>query len=331
MEIMFEEIEERDIDLLVMGLFSKSEVFLHEFCAAAAISLPETSKVISIEHSFADSTGESDVTVIVKDADCTLGLLIENKISALPQPDQKKRYYDRGNNGISANKYEKFFVILIAPEIYCANDTQGYEHKVTYEQIIDAVKDAKVEDAFFCIEMLKRAIYKKERENGYTMIPHDGATDFVNGYIAYWRENAFDMQASIKTKEGKAHPSNGGWIDFSVSGLKGLSITHKADRGYVDLTFNKCKGMTEAIHTLLVATVDNPERYEVLDLMGASAAVRLKCHAMQPKQFFDGQQPEAYEGMKLVVELTNLAKRFDWKEVNELIARGAEKNKGRRR
>ena len=326
MNITFDEIAERDIDLLVMDLFSKSASILSAFCKEASITLSNAIDIISIEHSYMDITGESDITLIVKDEDKKVGILIENKIAAEPQPDQKRRYYLRGDNGVNEGKYDSFFVVLIAPEEYCKSDAQNYERKVSYEKLIDIVKESNISDKTFCVAMFERAIYKKEREHGYTMVPDDEATDFINGYIRCWKENGFDVRATMSSKEGKKHPTSGGWIEYSIPGLKGLSITHKTDRGCVDLTFNKCKGMTVEIHELLKETIEDIEKYEVEDLTGASAAIRRRCKEMNPKKCFDGQEKEALEGMRLVIELSDLAKKLDWKKVSELLEKGVKVN-----
>ena len=88
--------------------------------------------------------------------------------------------------------------------------------------------------------------------------------------------------------------------------------------------------MAVEIHELLRETVEDIERYDVENHTGASASIRLRCKVMNPQKRFAGQEREALEGMRLVVELSDLAKKLDWNKILKILEMGAENNKNRR-
>ena len=85
MRFKFLDVIERDIDRIILEEFASSKEFLDVFLSKIKMSNLE---VVELEHSKTDiELGESDITIIVKDRDIKHGILIENKIDAIAQPD----------------------------------------------------------------------------------------------------------------------------------------------------------------------------------------------------------------------------------------------------
>lgn len=294
MIIKFEDVTERDIDLILMNLFSVSKELFGHFIHELNIANYQEYKLESIEHSYADETGESDITMISQGGNNRkLGILIENKIDAPAQDKQALRYQQRGINGINAGKYDDFVVTLIAPSKYLNADTQNYPNKISYERIIELINALGVSDRKFAVSLLEHAITKKK--TGYTMVPDKEVTDFYSDYISCWKENGFDKIGIMATKDGKAHPRSGGWIEFNT-GIKGLSITHKTDRGYIDLVFNRCKGKGAEIQSILKEVVDDIEKYQIVDT-GKSVSVRLIREPFRPGETVAEQRADVIKAM----------------------------------
>ena len=136
MKIEFEKIIERDIDLLIINKFINEKRFKDYFLSIIGLSNYE---IVTIEHSFMDNNGESDITVILENNYERIALLIEDKIDAVAMPNQYERYNIRGNKGIQNNEYDRFFVFIVAPEDYLNvnEEAEKYDNKISYEELLN--------------------------------------------------------------------------------------------------------------------------------------------------------------------------------------------------
>lgn len=98
----FNDVYERDMDLLIAEEISCSKQFLHLFLDVLGI---QDASVDNVHLSKSDEDGETDITVVLDIAGKKHGLLIEDKIDATAQPDQAGRYLKRGNRGIEKGEY----------------------------------------------------------------------------------------------------------------------------------------------------------------------------------------------------------------------------------
>ena len=133
MELIFEKVLERDIDLLMINKFVTDKNILELFLKKIN---KQDYKVFNIQHSLMDQEdGESDITVIVEKDNHKIGLLIEDKIDAIAMPNQRNRYNARGRKGIDNNQYDEFFVFMIAPNDYLKSNSEAqlYENQISYE------------------------------------------------------------------------------------------------------------------------------------------------------------------------------------------------------
>lgn len=63
--------------------------------------------------------GESDLVVqFYNSNNQKCALLIENKIDAIPQPNQAQRYQERGAKGVEEGNWEIFKTCIVAPKKY---------------------------------------------------------------------------------------------------------------------------------------------------------------------------------------------------------------------
>ena len=90
MELILKAAFERDVDLVLVRAF-------YEGKSVARLFLDNEDKILEIHHSAMELHGESDLQIIVERDGKHHAILIEDKIVAPPQPDQYKRYCDRGN------------------------------------------------------------------------------------------------------------------------------------------------------------------------------------------------------------------------------------------
>jgi hypothetical protein len=126
------DIRERDIDLLLIEELYSSPLSREHFLSLLRGEVPNTANFIAARHSVSCSLGQSDVELELQVGEERWILMIENKIDASFQPDQAKRYTQRGEQHILSG-YTKFFTILIAPAAYLGRDTYGFDLAVSYE------------------------------------------------------------------------------------------------------------------------------------------------------------------------------------------------------
>ena len=106
MNLKFEKVLERDVDLLIISKLNNDNNFINFFLSKIDLN---NCTIEEIEHSSKDNDGESDITIILNNSKEKIGLLIEDKIDAIAMPNQKERYNIRGNKGIDNKKYDNFY------------------------------------------------------------------------------------------------------------------------------------------------------------------------------------------------------------------------------
>ena len=161
----FNDITERDMDMLFLEEFACSGEFLKIFAAKAGI---DEADVRSLYSSKTDvRLGESDITVVVEAEGIKQALLIEDKIDAIAMPDQAGRYFQRGEKGVNDGEYEKFHVFIVAPQKYLDmnSEAQKYQYQIPYEQIQVYFEKLGGPRAEFKIRQIKQAIEKQK--HGY--------------------------------------------------------------------------------------------------------------------------------------------------------------------
>ena len=123
--------------MLILEEMALSQEFADIFLSKVGLS---GAKVVEVEHSKMDvELGETDITVIVQNGDSKHGLLIEDKIDAIAQPEQCKRYDERGKLGVKNNDYDSYDVFIVAPQKYITDNEEAskYSNKVLYEELVN--------------------------------------------------------------------------------------------------------------------------------------------------------------------------------------------------
>lgn len=227
MNITFETILERDMDFLLMMKFSQKETtYKNLFLEKVGLRWSDEWSVINVAHSVMTSDGETDVEVVLSDGDKKIGILIEDKIDAIAQPEQQNRYEKRAKKARSKGQYDDYYIFIVAPGKYLEGNQEAskYPNRVSYEEIRNILIDD------FELAIIDKALY--ESKHGYVPIEDRNVTEFWNSLYDYVDEH-FPDTFNIHGKKGESRGSNARWI--SISSGHGTTIQIKADRGYVDL------------------------------------------------------------------------------------------------
>ena len=164
MNIVFESVFERDIDILLMHQFViKNEAFISAFFEKIGINTIDYQDV-NISHSVMTADGETDIEVIFVCNNKRIALLIEDKISATAQRDQAARYKKRAAEAKKLGKYDDYYIFIAAPKKYLENNEEAgkYTYNISYEEIKDTLTDV------FDLAILDRAL--EESKSGYIPI-----------------------------------------------------------------------------------------------------------------------------------------------------------------
>ena len=259
--LVIEKVFERDIDLYVINKFMNDDNFSKLFLDKIGLNGYTVQKCI---HSFFDENGESDITIILSNRDKhKIGLLIEDKISAVAMPNQYERYKKRGDKLIDAGELDCYYVFIIAPQGYLESNSeaQKYDNHVSYEEILSRIAGDKYGEA-----LIKEAI--REKKKGYSVVENKQVTHFWKLYYDLV-EDRFPM-LNIRRNNG-ARGSDACWPLFSTP-VKKILIYHKSSVGFVDLCF---PGVAQKYFEVYDLIKDFLEKDMSLKKTGKSLSIRI--------------------------------------------------------
>lgn len=302
-----ESVTERDIDLLILEELTVSFDFFEWF--AGKICNKDVERVIGVWHSITDKRfGESDLASIFVTKDgIKFGLLIENKIDALPQPDQCNRYNERGKLGVENKTWQEYLVCLIAPKMYISKDREAglYQNKISYEEIEEFLSSEGSKRSIFKAKLIKNAIEQNRR--GYSIEPDERVTDFWKKYHAYASENYPELEMPFPGPK----PSESDWPDFRPRILnKKTNLVHKLFKGVVDL---QIPGLGDKIQELSKNLEGKLEDDIEIVKTGKSASLRISVPVIDRFDSFEEQFDDIKIGfaalsrlLKIGIEIKNL-------------------------
>ena len=303
MDIMpVEAVFERDIDLLVLEELWANEDFRTKFRPLVGLPSGHDWKFKGTWHSVCHPTlGESDLVVESSDqGDSVHAVLIENKVDAIPQPDQANRYRKRGVAGMDG-----FTACILAPEQYLRStpDAELYDTKVSYETLSELVGTSLKrfpERAKYRQELLRNAIDQNRR--GYSPKQDEKVTLFWRNY---W-ECVTARFPDLRMKEPGPKPADATWIEFHPFAFpKGFWIVHKLKEGTVDL-----QTPVKADRLPDLALACKPWLKEGMQVVktGKSSSIRMAVQKLDPAGDFAEQKQAAFAGMEAAAQMASLGK-----------------------
>ncbi|MDO5445904.1 MAG: hypothetical protein Q4F31_09840 [Eubacteriales bacterium] len=293
MEYIFSDITERDMDMLILRNIAENSDFRK--LILKNLNVANDCEVLKAYHSLADGDGESDLTVVVQNGGRKTGILIEDKINAVAQPDQAARYTRRGNTGINNKEYDEFKVVIVAPSEYLAknSEAQKYDNQISYEILRDTFNVNSFEYQAF-----ERALRKKT--GGYETKEIPEITNFNDCLYDYIKENYPVL--NFNSEKGKIKGAQCTWFSFRTP-VKDAWIIYKSTKMYVDL---ELRGAGERYQELMQ---DNEwllkENQDIrIRKAGKSLAIEIDSHySLDCYQMFKNQLPAIKEAMDIVLRL----------------------------
>lgn len=303
---VFNDVTERDMDLLFLEEFVSSPEFLDIFLSKVGIA---GASVVEIEHSKMDlELGESDLTVIVEKDNKRYGLLIEDKIDAIAMDNQSGRYKMRGEKGVESGDYLEYFDFVVAPKKYLESNEEAhrYTNHITYEECLQYFESKTDSRYVFKVQQIKQAIEKQK--HGYQVVEDEAITLFWRDYAAYQKEKFnFDFRDSLGPKGSKST-----WFIFHTLHKK-IKIIHKVELGNVDLEFSGVGKKIDALKRLFSFT-----DFEIY-ITGKSAVLRIRVEKINCRDSFKMCIEQVDQALQAVEKLYAALNNVSFEEIERLF------------
>ena len=303
MEFNIGNVYERDIDLYIINKFLNDSKFKELFLRKINCQNYQVCKCL---HSFSDEHGESDITIILENDNRKIGLLIEDKINAKAMPEQYKRYILRAEKQKHEGLFDNYYIFIIAPKSYIDSNTEAkkYDNKISYEEILDYISGDVYGES-----LIKKAI--EEKKKGYDVVENKAVTLFWEKYYDLVENKFSDLK--LNRIEG-ARGSDANWPIFSTQ-IKKVKILHKADRGFVDLTFRRVSQYYSEVYDIVKNVL---KENMTLQKTGKSLAIRIVVPKIDFKKDFKEQEENVIKCLEVVRELQKFMRKIDYMEILRL-------------
>ena len=300
-------VQERDMDLLFMQSFSTDPGFVEIFISKTAIA-GTTYQVKSVELSKRDTDfGESDITVILQLENQKHALLIEDKIDAIDMPQQKERYFKRGDKGMQNGDYDSYDVFIVCPEKYRNSNAAAkeYDSYVAYEEIyayfkaVDSAESARV-------QQMKQALEKAKKQSQVQI--HEIAVDSFKKYAAFQRQYYPSLDLRNRVQSGKV---NGWWPHFAAS-APFTYISHKTPDGQVDLKFSGKADRKDVLEKIAKNLIENGLDNIQAVATEKSCSLRIKVPVIHMyEKFEDWNTDDLRKCFDAILQLTKIAEQIN--------------------
>ena len=290
MDIKFEKVLERDIDLLIINNFSKGlliDLFLSKINKKDYI-------IESIEHSLKTDLGENDITIILSNGNNKIALLIEDKIAAPAMEEQADRYNKRGDKLKENKLIDDYFVFIIAPQKYLDEneEAKNYKNNISYEEILTNTKDD------YSKSLLEKAL--DESKTGYIVDENQAVTNFWN-YLYDYIEEKYNGLFKININRGPKG-SRSFWPTFYTK-YKSIKIIYKSNQGNVDIEFPKAASkISELTKAFINKGISNNE----IDITRNSVVIRKKVDIVDFSEDFILNKERVDKALKTIIQLESL-------------------------
>ncbi|ANW96165.1 hypothetical protein AXE80_07695 [Wenyingzhuangia fucanilytica] len=286
-----ESIQERDVDLILLEELSTDNSFCEWF--VRELNLPHLSSVNGAWRSIsAFGLGETDILFSYNSNDQKIFLLIENKLDTKFQHEQFNRYLKRADEYLAQKECDNVFVILIAPNLYCENQSE-FENYLTYEIIAERLKFIGTKRNLFKSNLLEIATEKLRR--GYQPVNSVPVQSFWHLYWQFKEEN----YSSLIMKKPDIVPHNSDWPMLFDDRLKNIVFYHKLGQGNTDATF---KGFSEEVEFKIKELLP---KWAKLEKHSKSFSIRVFSGKIDRTQDFNKQLENVDNGLKNINRLRN--------------------------
>ena len=294
-------VTERDIDFLVLEELQVSHAF-RDWFSARVFERPVYKSHVGAWHSVVDPIhGESDLVFLFEaDDGSTKAILIENKISANAQPDQGRRYTDRGEKGKAEEVWQEYQTCMIAPRRYLECQTEIYDCQISYEEVMAyfVAGRSNANRSDYRATMMLEAV--KQDRRGYKQKVDDVMTAFAFDYWKHVQEYCPNLVMPVP----KPRAAGNNWINFLPVGFpKSVDVVHQLSAGYLKVFF---KQQAQDFEVLKARYQDLTSQFPGLEveLTSKSVAISVPVDPVKaPEVSFDAAKPSIMAALEMLSRL----------------------------
>ena len=227
MNLWIDNIRERDLDVLLMGLFSSDPSSLSLFLGGDT----SDAKITSMSLDTRKNSSLAAVTVIVEQQNRKTVLLIADLIMDVLKEGQVEGFKEAGKRYITEGKADRYRCCVISPKNYIEKNREmlGNLLCISYETIADSVKENP-----FLNYMFTRAA--EERKRTYSEKVNRQIVEFWNRYYDHVKKVFPDLRMKRFSEKSGFQTMTA----IFTTKIPGVSIYHKADEGVVDIMGKRC-------------------------------------------------------------------------------------------
>lgn len=272
----YRSIQEQRIDFLLEEEFACNIDFLRSFVAQCGLACEPQLLPEKVLHESRHGSTWIDLLVIFeaigpKQEDVRVALLVEDKITAPPQPDQAERYKNVGHAGLGT-LWDEFRTVLVAPHAY-QGEKGKFQAFVALEDVAVWLSPHDPIRADFRRDRIAAAIEKKNKSG--VQNPDLAMTEFKNRYYDYIQKFNLEHGTDFFMKPPKnAYDSDDTWFTFSSGSLPQwcefrhrIRTTAVAKTGLVEIAFkdtslSKAETVLQPLPDLTMRLFSNGKYYQ---------------------------------------------------------------------
>lgn len=303
MNLWIDNVRERDLDVLLMGLFSSDPSSLSLFLGGDT----SDAKITSLSLDTRKNSSPEAVTVIAEQQGKRTALLIADLIMDVLKKGQTERLKEAGRRYLTEGKADKYCCCVLSPKNYIEKNIELLEdlHCVSYETIADYVKINP-----FLQYMFTRAI--EERKRTYSEKTNRQIVQFWNQYYDYVKRVFPDLSMKRFSEKSGFQSTSA----IFMTKVPGVVIYHKAEDGVIDVMVKLGKfSYTEFNNALTPYLFDGMK----IQQSKASALVYMDVPAINFRGNFDEQIPKLDQALEAVVQMQGFIKELDYGRFEQII------------
>lgn len=303
MNLWIDNIWERDLDVLLLGVFSSDpsslSLFLGEDTSGA--------KIVSLSLDTRKNSSPEAITIIAEQQNKKTVLLIADTIMDVLKEGRAERFQEAGKRFVTEGKADRYRCCVISPKNYIEKNSDLLKdlHCVSYETIADYVKSNP-----FLSYMFTRAI--EQRRRTYSEKANRQVVRFWNQYYDHVKRVFPDLKMKRFSEKSGFQTTTA----VFMTNVPGVMIYHKAEDGVVDVMAKLGKFSYTGFSNALTPYLFEGMR---LEQSKGNALLCMDVPVINFRGNFDEQIPSLDKALEAVVQMQEFIKELDYGRLEQII------------
>ncbi len=303
MNLWIDNIWERDLDVLLMGLFSSDSCFLSLFLGEDTTG----AEVVSLSLDTRKNSSPEAITVIAELRNQKIVLLVSDMIMDVLKEGRAERFREIGKRYVTEGKADRYCCCVVSPNNYIEKNRELLNDLVcvSYETIADYVKANP-----FLKYMFTRAI--EERKRTYSEKANRQVVKFWYQYYDHVKKIFPDLRMKRFSEKSGFQTTSA----VFMTNVPGVSIYHKAEDGVIDVMVKLGKFDYNEFNKAL-----SPYLFEGMRIQQSksNALVCMDVPVLNFRGDFEEQIPNLDKALEAVVQMQEFIKELDYGRFEQII------------